>query len=140
MTNPTSIDSLVENIERLVRAHIAEVRRGAEAAVARAMSAPVSATSGREKSRATTARPSGLAANATRRTPAELSELAERLYASVRDKPGESMRVLSEALGASPRELHRPMESLKQGGRVRSVGERQRTRYFPMASVESSAA
>jgi|TARA_B100001964_G_scaffold175418_1_gene193203 hypothetical protein len=134
-----SIQSLSESIERLVHGHLDEVRRAAESAVARAVGASTRSGSGK-KSRATVATSSRSAASAKRRTPVELSELAERLYASVRDKPGESMRVLSEELGASPRELHRPMESLKQGGRVRSVGERQRTRYFPMASGESNAA
>jgi ribosomal protein L36 len=47
--------------------------------------------------------------------------------------PGETMTVLGPQVGASARELHRPMQLLKRAGRVRSVGTRHSTRYFPMA-------
>jgi len=43
------------------------------------------------------------------------------------------MSVLAKKVGASSRELHRPVANLKRVGQVRSVGERQRIRYFPMA-------
>jgi hypothetical protein len=60
------------------------------------------------------------------------------LYAAVCAQPGETMSVLGPALGHSPRELNRPMLALKRSGRVRSVGERHHTRYYP-AVVRSSA-
>ncbi len=41
------------------------------------------------------------------------------------------MAVLAPAVGATPRELHRPMATLKRDGRVRSVGQRHQTRYYP---------
>jgi hypothetical protein len=68
-----------------------------------------------------------------RRRSAEVSELGERLYAH----PGEGMAALAGELGASARELHRPMALLKQAGRVRSVGQRQQTRYFPRTGASS---
>jgi hypothetical protein len=43
------------------------------------------------------------------------------------------MRVLGAAVGASARKLYRPMRQLKRAGRVRSVGTRHATRYFPVA-------
>ena len=45
----------------------------------------------------------------------------------------ETMLVLSEDVGATARQLERPMTQLKQAGRLRSAGQRQFTRYFPMA-------
>jgi hypothetical protein len=50
----------------------------------------------------------------------------------VRAHPGETMVVLAPQLGASADDLHRPMSLLKRSGRVRSVGQRHQTRYFPM--------
>lgn len=44
------------------------------------------------------------------------------------------MAVLAPRVGATPRELNRPALLLRRTGRVRSVGQRQATRYFPMAS------
>jgi hypothetical protein len=41
------------------------------------------------------------------------------------------MSVLAPAVGKTRRELSRPMMALKRAGRVRSVGQRDRTRYFP---------
>ncbi len=40
--------------------------------------------------------------------------------------------VIAPAAGATARELNRPATSLRQQGRVRSGGQRQYTRYFPM--------
>lgn len=44
------------------------------------------------------------------------------------------MTTLAAAVGASARELSRPVQLLKRSGRIRSVGQRQATRYFPIAS------
>jgi hypothetical protein len=53
-------------------------------------------------------------------------------------KPGEAMAVLARGLGTSVRELHRPMALLKQADRVKSVGQRSSTRYFPKAEAASA--
>jgi hypothetical protein len=50
------------------------------------------------------------------------------------------MAVLAPVVGASPRELGRPMAVLKAAGRVRSVGQRHMTRYFPMLGAEAPEA
>ncbi len=63
-----------------------------------------------------------------------MAALAERLYEAVRANPGALMTVLAAQVGAGPRELSRPAWLLKKTGRVRSVGQRQYTRYFPMAT------
>ena len=107
MRNTT--ESLSDQIEHLVREHIEASRRAAAAAVERAFgSNPI-------RLRATT----------------EVVALGERLYEAVRAQPGETMAVLAPELGKTPRELHRPMMVLKRAGRVRAVGQRHQTRYFP---------
>lgn len=60
--------------------------------------------------------------------------MCERLYRAVCAHPGETMAVLMVDAGASVRELNRPMNQLKASGRIRSVGSRNHTRYFPMAA------
>jgi hypothetical protein len=42
------------------------------------------------------------------------------------------MAVIAQAVGAPARELNRPAIVLRREGRVRSVGQRGSTRYFPM--------
>src|SRR5690606_33052362 len=68
------------------------------------------------------------------RSPDEVAALAERLYAAICAQPGAGMVALAKEVGASVRELHHPMTRLKARGRIRSVGKRRLTRYFPMAS------
>jgi hypothetical protein len=125
MTNITTPQALGERIERLVQEYISETRIAARAAMDRAF-----ATSAGEK-----AKKQGQQAKprtSLRRPSADLIAIGERLYAAMCDAPGETMTVLAPAVGCSARELHRPMSLLKQAGRVRSVGNRQGTRYYPM--------
>ena len=131
MAKTTSNEELAQRIEQLVREHVAESRRVAQEALERAFStacaAPVQAvsapTSGRRRR-----------APERRRAPDEVAALAERLYAAVCAHPGEGMRLLATEVGSSVAELNRPMTNLKRDGRVRSVGERHLTRYFPKAT------
>lgn len=69
-----------------------------------------------------------------RRASDEISELGDRLYRAVCAQPGSMMATLAPVVGATVRELNLPARLLKRTGRVRSVGERQATRYFPMVS------
>ena len=124
----TNIEQLQNEIERLVREHVAACHRAAAIAVDRAFG---SATQ-RPRPRRSAARRS---ASGPRRSPAEIAELGERLYEAVRANPGEGMTVLMAQVGGSARELHRPMTLLKRAGRVRSVGQRHLMRYFPMAET-----
>jgi hypothetical protein len=141
MTNTTSNLSnqeLTEQIERLVRQHVAEIQQAARQALERAFA-------GAMVERAPVARASRGSApkerkQSKRRASSEVAALGERLYRAVCEHPGESMARLSAELGASARELHRPMALLKGAGRVRSVGERHATRYFPMATRAEAAA
>ncbi len=63
-----------------------------------------------------------------------MASLSKRLYEAVCASPGVAMTVLAAHIGATPRALNRPALILKRAGRVRSVGQRHATRYFPMAA------
>jgi len=125
MTN--HIETLGERVEQLVREHIAVIHKTAAEAVERAFSSASSSP------RTKTARPTTRSIG-RRRAPAEVAALGERLYEALCARPGETMSVLAPELGATPRELHRPMMVLKRAGRIRSVGQRHQSRYFPMAN------
>ena len=112
-------------IERLVREHLAGQQLAARAAVERAFSL---ATPPRTTSRR----------RVTYRRREAVAELAERLFEAVRSLPGETMTVIAARVGEAPRVLHRPMMHLKGAGRVRCAGERNFTRYFPMAMAKSA--
>ena len=126
MTRNASVQELGEKIEQLVRDHVAELAGVAEAAVQRALVVGKSTVA----AKGIAGRPR---AASKRRGATMVADLADRFYEVVSETPGETMSVLANRVGASPRELHRPVANLKRVGQVRSVGERQRTRYFPMA-------
>ena len=133
---------LVEQIERLVREHVEATERAAEAALARAFSlARSSRSSGRKRppSKAAARRTSGGTIGG-RRSAAEIAALCERLCEAVHAEPGETMTRLARLVGATPRELARPMTMLRRVGRVRSVGQRHQTRYFPAVPESSGRA
>jgi hypothetical protein len=126
MTNTKRDQGLGERIEQMVREHLAASRKEAKDAIERVF----------ETARATASAPRrrGSTEGQKRRASAEVAALGERFYEVVCAKPGEAMAVLSAEVGASARELHRSVTLFKQVGRVRAVGERNHTRYFPMAN------
>jgi cytochrome c5 len=130
MTNPTNSQELCERIEHLVQAHISATRAAAQAAVERAFATPAAAEAKRSRHDQAAARAHG---SGVRRASEEIEVLSDRLYEAVCKMPGETMTVLAPMVGATARELNRPMLRLKRAGRVRSVGTRHATRYFPMA-------
>lgn len=119
-------ETLDTKIERLVREHLAGQQLAARAAVERAFSlaAPAPRTTSRRR--------------VTYRRREEVAELAERLFEAVRSLAGETMTVIAARVGEPPRMLQRPMMHLKDAGRVRCAGERNFTRYFPMAVAKSA--
>ena len=66
-----------------------------------------------------------------RRSHAEMVELGERLFEAICTMPGQPKAALAGKLEVSTSELNRPMEQLRSSGRVRTVGQRHLTRYFP---------
>jgi hypothetical protein len=61
------------------------------------------------------------------------------LYAAVCAAPGETITVLRKQVEGSARELGLPMSALKRTGRVRTVGSKHKTRYFPLAGASASS-
>ena len=135
----TTNDGLAEQIERLVRDHIAAIRATAAGAVERAFAATSSAAGGPPQ-RTRVASASVRAKPAPRRAVEEVVALGESFYAALRRSPGETMATLAAQVGASPRALQVAVARLKRAGRVRAVGQRQFTRYFPMTTAAAAAA
>ena len=119
------IENLEAEIEQVVRKHLAAYQAAASSAVARAFASAVPTARAQAGCRRTTGR---------RRPPGEVAALAERLYEAVCAHPGETMATIAPSVGESPRALNRPMMHLKRARRVRSVGQRHNTRYFPLSS------
>jgi hypothetical protein len=136
MRAKTSSETFEERIEQLVREHIATIRAGAEAAVARGFAelAGRASNPAAPQTRMPTRRPAS-----RRRTTEEVADLAERLCAAVHAAPGETMLRLAPQVGATPGELSVAVTRLRQQGRVRAVGQRQHTRYFPTAPAPTRA-
>lgn len=129
MTNTAELE---KQIEAMVAAHVASLRKAAQSAVERAFAAAMSP--------ATTVAPSpprAVRVMGKRRAGSELLALGERFFEVLMRKPGETMAVLSAEVGASPAELHRAVSRLRESGRVRTIGDRSRMRYFPL-SVSAS--
>lgn len=123
-----TIEQLSRRIEEVVHEHLLACRREAEAAVERAFNV------------ATRNSPREVSASKRRaqRGPGELSTLRERLLRAVQAKPGETMPLLARELGVTGDELQFPMRQLKESKQVRSAGERNSTRYFPMVVSKSA--
>lgn len=119
-----TIDELQTQLERLVREHLVAQRKAAEAAVARAFAAASAPSRAAPACKAT----------GRRRPPDEMASLVERLFEAVRANPGKTIATIASHVGKTPRALHRPMMHLKRTGRVRSAGQRNLARYFPMSS------
>jgi len=132
MTNTNTNPDLGQRIEQLVREHIAASRRTAQEAVERAFASAEAVPARARLGRASQGQ--------KRRASAELVVLGERFYKAVCAKPGEMMTVLAAEVGASARDLHRSVALLKRAGRVRAVGSRSLTRYFPMANGAAGSA
>lgn len=127
----TNAETLEAKIEAVVREHLAAQQVAAKAAVERVFARLVPV-----RPAVTVARRRG---GYSRRDPAELAELTERLCDAVQACPGETMAVIAARVGQKPAALHRPMQNLKEAGRVRSAGERNFTRYFPMGAMKTGS-
>jgi hypothetical protein len=138
MTKTTNHADLAEGIERLVREYMSTIPTMVRAAVERAVAAGIgSGVTASTKPRPATG--SGVRSRpAERRASDEIAALGERLYEAMCRTPGETMVVLAPIVGATARDLNRPMTLLKRAGRIRSVGARHATRYFPMAPRPSA--
>lgn len=125
---------LAQGVEHLVREYISTIRNAAQGAVERALAASVG---GGAAPSAKKRQPSAERQRA-RRPSDEIGSLSERFYEALCGSPGETMTVLAPIVGATSRELNRPVVLLKRAGRIRSVGTKHATRYFPMAPRSSA--
>lgn len=137
MTSPKTPEQLAGAIETLVASYLDEVRRVAQQALVRSF-CPQPA--GAAKVRADGVRPVQQRKQAERRSPEQLAMLADKLHQLVCARPGESMAALAVAMQETAVTLHLPMTKLRAEGRVRSVGERHLTRYFPAVVRASKSA
>jgi hypothetical protein len=129
MTTSMSAQELAHRIEELVENFIAAGCLAATEAVERAF-ASAKPQSGRTR-RTAPARPTRRRIS-PRRSPDEVAELSERLYEAICAHPGEGMNFIAPVVGARSSALHVPAARLKRARRIRSVGQRSLTRYFPM--------
>jgi hypothetical protein len=128
MKNPGTPEQLAEAIESLVASYMDEVRLAAQRAVERSLTRGAAA---RAPSKCSDTRRAAPRSATKRRSQTELDEACEELCKQVRARPGESMVTLAEEMGMPMSALQRPMAKLRTEGRVRSVGQRHLTRYFP---------
>ena len=127
------MENLQVQIEERINAMVGDVlvllRQAANDAVNNALSgtaATVGAGTGQKRSKRRVSKPQA------RRSPEEITKLCERLYQKIDENPGQGMAAYAEALAVGARDLGVVVRRLKKGGRVRTVGERDRMRYFPM--------
>ncbi len=125
--------NLQNQIEERVNAMVGEilvvVRRAAIEAVNQALSGASTAVSPRPRSKPGK-RQSQPAA--PRRSPEQLASQRERLYTEISELPGEGMALYASKLQVPVRALSLPARQLRKAQRVRTVGQRERMRYFPM--------
>lgn len=62
----------------------------------------------------------------------EIAELSERLLKVVQDNPGQPMTILAPQLGLKPIQLKVPAARLKATKKIKTIGERTKTCYFPV--------
>ena len=67
-----------------------------------------------------------------RRSGAQIAALETQFVEALWATPGEAMSVLALRIGVSPGELQVPVARLRGAGRLKTVGSRQFTRYFPV--------
>jgi len=96
-----------------------------------------SAMTARSKSQSPASRVDGR--RKRKRSREELDRLCEALCVAVSAHPGESMRFLAEKLGERPSQLTAIVSRLKRANRIRTVGARQFTRYFPSTETARAA-
>lgn len=126
----SSLEQKIQDaVERVMREHLAACERVVAGAVREGLR-----RASQPSTRQRRAKVSKRRAPAQRRSREQIAKLEKQLYEAICAQPGETMVVLAQAVGARPRELNRPATLLRRQGRIRSAGQRQYTRYFPMDS------
>jgi hypothetical protein len=135
MSEPRSIEELNEAVEALVAGYMAHVRASVLTSVERGC-AP--ATSGKDLSgsarggSSSPQRPAGPRKMSPKRSPEMLAQMTDDLYERIVASPGGAMSKFAEELRREVTELQVPITMLKKQKRVRTIGDRQSMRYFPV--------
>ena len=133
----TAIDitTLEASVEALIRQQLAEYEAQLRATLGRRLAAAGEPSPSRRKKRRPTpaTKRKRVETPAPRRSAEELDALSERFLEAVEATPGEAMVTLAARLGLSGSELARPVLRLKRQGRIKTVGERNRTRYYALS-------
>jgi hypothetical protein len=130
MTTP-HLKELENQIEHVVRQYFLQAQKVAMEAVARTFAA-VSCEQQAKPIRAKEPGPPTI----LRRNSEEMEVLTAKLYEVICAHPGETITQLSPKVGVTIKELKTPSARLKRTGRLRTTGQRQFTRYFPIAVSE----
>lgn len=67
----------------------------------------------------------------TKRPPAELATLRDRLRRTIAERPGLRVEQINRLLGTATRDVARPLRQLVAAGLVRTEGEKRSTVYLP---------
>lgn len=65
-----------------------------------------------------------------RRSAASLAEVADRLYAEIKARPGQRIEHIAKNLGVSTKSLARPAKMLIASHRITTKGQKRATQYF----------
>jgi len=125
------ITTIEASIEALIRQQVAAFEAQLRETLGRRLSAAGKPPSGRKATRSKRSRKRA-SAPVPRRSTEELKILADQFFDAVVKAPGETMATLAAGLGLRGKELERPVSRLKREGRIKTVGERNRTRYYPL--------
>lgn len=125
MNSTNASQGLGEKIEKVIQEHLSQLRHEATETIKRVFAADTAVP------KRIPAATKSVRSGPQRRDASELNAMAEEFHAAVCETPGATMTALAAKLGRSAVQLSRPVARLKRAGRVRSVGERQFTCYFP---------
>ena len=65
-----------------------------------------------------------------KRSPEEISQMADTLLDYIAQNPGQRMESIARAMGSNTQDLTLPIKKLMLGGRLRTEGQKRATSYF----------
>ena len=131
----TNEEQLEEQIAKALSSYFEAGQQIARTALERALSGKPNVSSSRSMAKAPRDR-----ARQRKRSRAVIDQLCESFCAAVSAHAGESMKFLAERVGERPTALSVVVSRLKRADRIRTVGSRQFTRYFPATETAREAA
>ena len=132
----TNEEQLEEQIAKALSSYFEAGHQMARTALERALSGKPKVASSRSMAKP----PRGERPRQQKRSRAVIDQLCESFWTAVSAHPGESMKFLAERVGESPTQLSVVVSRLKRADRLRTVGARQFTRYFPVTETARQAA